>query len=332
MHSTGSEYSESLAILANPRALGMRQAGTLERLRAAVHGRGRLVLTHDMGALAAACAALRDAGTRRIAIAGGDGTIMRVLSEMRRVYGHEPWPVLVLLPFGTVNTTARRVLDAPVDGAASVTPRARRSARERLDPFRVLDAALAERLTHTVVRFLDLRIDGELYAAATFGTGLVSHFFDEYARTSVGGLGRASQIFFRVLLGASVGSPYAQRILAPVAGHLTIDGVECPLDAFTLLVCSVFRNVGLGLKPTYRAGTVPERLHLVATDLAGPRLAPQAFRVLLGKALVAPRLVDVLTPRFGLEFAAPTSVILDGERIAAKSVEVSLAPWVRVAR
>jgi diacylglycerol kinase (ATP) len=133
-----------------------------------------------------------------------------------------------------------------------------------------------------------------------------------------------------VFWGSLVGLDYAARILAPVEASLFVDQHPAPLEGLTLLVCSVFNDVGLGLRPTYRAGAEPDRLHLVATDLRARRLGPQAWRVLLGRPLVASRLVDELVREFSVEFMTSTALILDGDAVQARRVRVGIGPECRV--
>jgi diacylglycerol kinase (ATP) len=295
---------KDIVVVANPKAGKLRRLPDwLPRLTRAVAGRGRVFAPAEHSELAGCCGEIAQMRPDALVIAGGDGTVMQVLSGLARAYDAEPLPPLVLLPFGTVNTTVTRWVG-------------------RGDPWRLLEQFLAERGEMKRRETLHVELDGVAHVAATLGTGLISHFFDEYERAERRGLARAAAIFTQVFFGSMVGSVYASRILAPISGALSIEGSKSSLDAFTLLICSVHRDVGLGLRPTYRAATMPGRIHLVATDLEPRRLGPQAWRVFLGRQLTAPRLVDQLVSGFSLQFTAHSSVILDGERLPARSVEV----------
>jgi diacylglycerol kinase family enzyme len=273
-------------------------------LALSVAASGQLFTPDGLDELDRCCSEIATMGPEVVVIAGGDGTIMHVLSGLHRAYHAGTPPKLLLLPFGTVNTTIRGWHS---DG----------------DPWLLLDQFLADRGSYARRAVLRVDIDRKCFLAATVGAGLVSHFFDEYERVASRGTARALEIFIKVFFGSLVGHAYASKILQAVPGQLTVDGRETGMHELTLLVCSVLKHLGLGLRPTYRAATEPGLIHLVATDLAARRLGPQAWRVLLGKPLVASHLVDQLVTEFALEFAAPTSVILDGERIPARKVMVS---------
>jgi diacylglycerol kinase family enzyme len=301
MHSTG---RKTVCVIANPQAGKIRRSrATVRRLARAVQDQGQLFVPLGLDELERCAAEIAVMRPETVAIAGGDGTVMRVLSSLLRLYREAELPKLLLLPFGTVNTTIRRMV-----GSAA--------------PWSLLDQFLADRGAYRRQPCLRVDIDEVAHLAATLGTGLVSHFFDEYMSVASRGMTTALGVFAKVFFGSFVGHDYAKRILAPVEGKLSIEGRATELSAFTLLVCSVFENVGLGLRPTYRATEAPGKVHLVATDLAARRLGPQAWRVLLGKPLLAPNLVDELLRDFQLEFAVPTPMVLDGERLRARKVTV----------
>jgi len=269
----------------------------------AVAGRGHVVAPLGPEDLARCCSEIAAVNPFALGIAGGDGTVMQVLSALRRGYGPARMPPVFVLPFGTVNTTARRW-------------------GRLADPWQMLERVLSGVGRWRPRRTLRIDLAGTPYVAATVGLGLVSHFFDEYEQSGRRGTVRAAEIFTKVFLGSMLGHAYARRILAPVSGRLAIEGRASSLRAFSLLVCSVFEDVGLGLRPTYRASEIPGRIHLVATDLDVRRLGPQAIRVWLGRPLVADQLVDDLVNDFSLEFDRKTSIVLDGERLVAERIAV----------
>jgi diacylglycerol kinase family enzyme len=254
----------------------------------------------------------------RVVVVGGDGSLMRCLSELERVYGETPLPRFALVPVGTVNLAAKRW---GIGGRPEVL----------LEQALSKPAVGAERMPS-----LKVRIDGRTYVAFTVGTGLVSHFFDVYEENATRNLCVASMIFFRTFFGSFVANAFARRVLSPVNARLMVGDKDSGHLGFTLLVCSVFRDLGLGLKPTYRASTVPGQLHVVASTLPAHRLGPLALRVLLGKPLSQrcrfPEVIDCLTEQFGLELAEPTRLVLDGDTVRAHRVTVQVGPLLSIER
>jgi diacylglycerol kinase (ATP) len=309
MHSTG---GKAICVIANPSAGKLRRSSrSLARLEGLVEARGQLFCPSGEAELVRTCGEVVALRPEAVAIVGGDGTIMRVLSGLSRIDREGSPPRVAIFPFGTVNTTST---DFGVRG----------------DPWRLLEQMLIGQGTYRRRPFLEVHADRESLLAATFGTGLVSHFFEEYEAGTKKGIARALAIMAKTFFGVFVGHAYARRILGPVSGTLTVQGVPQELREFTLLISSVLKNVGLGMRPVYRAASVAGLIHLVATDLAAHRLGPQVWRVFLGRQLRAPRLFDALVTDFVLEFPEPRRVIVDGEGIVGQRFVVRPAPelWI----
>lgn len=305
MNSTGSQIR---CLIANPAAGKLRRSGgQLRRLSQMVQGRCQCFVSSGLDELEGISREIRALRASSVVIAGGDGTIMRCLSSLGRAYASDPLPPVMLMPLGTVNTTARRF------GVLG-------------DPWWLLDHHLADNGRLLRQPTLTVEVDSVPHIAATIGAGLVSHFFDEYESSPSRGIGTALRIFSKAFLGSLTGHSYARRILAAVPGRLIVKDHPNDLTAFTLVISSVFQNVGLGLRPTYRANVLPGSIHLVATDLDARRLGPQAWRVLLGKPLRALHLVDRVVEAFELRFESPTRIVLDGDSLHVQSVRVSQGP------
>ena len=101
--------------------------------------------------------------------------------------------------------------------------------------------------------------------------------------------------------------------------------------AWSLVVCSVVRDLGLHMLVTHRAGEDPARPHLVASPLPTRALGPQAPRVVAGKPLVGDGNFDGLVERFVRRGPdARGCYVLDGDVFRAAEVEVSAGPMIRV--
>ncbi|MBN1610887.1 MAG: hypothetical protein JW940_29925 [Polyangiaceae bacterium] len=305
----------STALILNPHARRLhRDPELVARLERVAEGRAPMLVTETLADLDLACATMAGQPPDQVLVCGGDGTVMSAITALWRAFGPRPLPRLVLVPAGTVSTTARRF-----SGHA--------------DPLQLVDQALAGALAATS-RQPTLEVtepDAAARLGFTFGTGLVARFFERYDAATHRGRLRAAAIVARTLLGSLVGDAYARSVLEPVACTLRADELVLRARAFSLVVASVLKNVGLGMRVTYRAGEDPMRPHVVASALVPRRLGPQLWRVLLGRRLRGEGGFDGLVHELGLEFHEPTSYVLDGERFVASAVTVRAGPVVEIA-
>jgi diacylglycerol kinase family enzyme len=317
MNATSSTNSNLSAILLSNKSGRLRGTSRLySRILRQIDGQSFKFEVATEEALDHACRQILTQRASRVVILGGDGSLTRVLSVLHRYYGATPLPRFVLIPTGTVNLAATRL---------GIVGR----------PEAILARALSTKASNVSERpTLEVTLDGQSHVAFTFGTGLISHFFECYEAEPKQGVGAAAKIFFRTFFGSFINSAYARRILSPVQAKLVVGHQELGELGLTLLVCSVFRELGLGLKPTYRASTVPGQLHLVASTLKAHRLGPLAYRVLKGQPLQKhprfPEVIDTLTPQFGLGLAQTTRVVLDGDSVEAMNVTVTMGPTLSV--
>lgn len=300
-------------IIVNRNAKRLRRGALLGRIVELARGRARLWETHGLGELARAAAEIAASSPERVVLCGGDGTFMAGLTALHGAFGDRPLPELALVPAGTVATVARNW-----------------GARR---PLAALARALDPNHTQTADKST-LRVESEQppRLGFTFGTGLVAHFFEAYDRAPRRGLLTAAGIAARVFAGSFVDGAHARRILAKVGCELYVEGRPLPHDAYSLIVCSVLRDLGLHFLLTYRADADPERLQLVAASQPAHRLGPQALRVLRGKPLSGDGVVDELVREFSLRFAggAHGPYVLDGDTFTARELSVRPGPRIRV--
>lgn len=305
----------STALILNPHARRFRREPTLlARIQRIADGRAVIAVTETRADLDLVCTQIARQSPDQVIACGGDGTHMAVITALWRASGERPLPRLVLVPAGTVSTAARRFCG-------------------RAEPLELVDAALGNRLS-TVIRQPTLEVRehaGETRIGFTWGAGLVAGFFDRYDASDRRGRLLAAGIVARVFLGSLVGDSYAKSVLGPVACTLRVDGVDLPARAFSLVAASVLTNLGLGMRVTYRASEDPMRPHVVASSLPPRKLAPQLWRVLLGRPLRGTGGFDGLVRELALEFPSPCSYVLDGERFVASTVTLRAGPVVEIA-
>ncbi len=254
------------------------------------------------------------AGAERVVLCGGDGTYMAGVSALARAAGAGPLPEVVLAPAGTVATVARNLgqragLLETVRRATGPTPRGE---LVRSPTLRVQGGSEPERI------------------GFIFGTGLVARFFERYYSGSRLGYRAALGIVLRVFAGSFFSDSYSRSVLDPLPCRVSIDGQSLSSEAFSLVLCSVVRDVGLHLWVPHRAAEDPERPHLVASSLSPRRLGPQAPRVFLGRGLRDADGFDGLVNEFRVEFPGDGPYVLDGDLLHAREVSVRAGPMISV--
>lgn len=302
-----------ISVLLNRNARGLRHPEPILRALADVRD-CRLFETHTLAEVDDIAARLAGEGPELVVLAGGDGSVMNGLSAIARAWEHKSaanptsaplkLPRFAIIPAGTVSTIAsnlglprkavpyaKELLQAAVSG----TTRVRKHAT-----LRVRDNAGGSRL------------------GFIFGTGLVAQFFEHYDALPTLGAWPASKLVARLFVGSFVKSQFATEVLSPMPLTLALDGLPLEHRRYSLVVSSVLRDVGLHLRPTFRAGAEPRRLHVVASTRGAKVLAMQLPVVLAGSHLVGSGHVDALAATFRVTFGDELrSYVLDGDRIEA---------------
>jgi diacylglycerol kinase (ATP) len=306
----------NIDVLANRNAGGlMRDQLEWDAILVGAAQRGaRVHSTRTRDELARVARDIAARGTGAVVLVGGDGSTMAAISALEAAWPKGlPLPPLAMAGGGTVCTVARnfgargparswakRVVQAVCDGNA-VT--------ENKPTLRVRDSSGGDR-----VGFI-------------FGAGLVSRFFEVYDSSPRRGLVAAAAITARVFVGSFAGSALSRRILDPAPCTLAIDGADQPGRAWSLVLASVVRDVGLHLLATYRAGEDPERFHVVASGLPARDLGPQMPRILAGRPLRGEPRVDTLARSLAVRFDdAAAAYVLDGDLVPARSATVEAGP------
>jgi diacylglycerol kinase (ATP) len=302
-------------VVVNVTASRLRKVDGLRRVitAAAVAGHARVHETNGLDELEHVARAIALRGSDAVVLAGGDGSHMAGLSALARAYAPRPLPRVALAPGGTVCTVARnlgmrgrpaawagRVVRAACDGSGRT---------DRRPTLRVRDDGGGDRI------------------GFIFGAGLVVRFFAEYYAAPRQGRRAAAGLVARIFAGSFTGGRLARRILEPTRCSLRVDGEPHPGAAWSLVLASVVRDVGLHLLVPYRAGEELERFHLVASGLAPRALAAQLPRVLLGRPLLGEARVDALARSLRLAFEGPDGgYVLDGDVFRARAVTVEAGP------
>ena len=285
----------------------------IAEVRQSAVGADRVVVTRDLDELARAAAAMRADGVERVVLCGGDGTYMAGITALAAT-GLDRLPEVCLAPGGTVATVAKNL-------------------GTRLGLLETVRRATTASSRLAVIEHPTLRVSetgGVTRIGFIFGTGLVARFFQRYYQAGAGGHAAAAKIVARVFVGSFVSDAYSRSVLDPLPCKLSVDGRVLRPDAYSLVVSSVVRDLGLHMWVTHRAAEDPDRPHLVAAPLSARDLGPQAPRVLLGRRLRGEGCFDDLVAQFSVQFPdGGGPYVLDGELLLAETISVTAGPKVR---
>ena len=302
-------------IVINPNASGFqsrsRLIGDVHRI---ARGRARVWTTARLEALADAAREIRASNPDLVVLIGGDGSFMAGVTALVDAYAEEPIPMLALVNGGTTGTVSKNF------GMRQSVPRALRQ-------------LLSERPIEAQFR-PTLRVRehaGLTRVGFTVGTGLVAKFFKRYYDEGAGGIPTAARIVSRIFVGSFRGDDYSKSVLDPLPCRIRVGDADLPHDAYSLVLASVLRDVGLHMHVNYRAAEDPKRPHLVASALPARKLGPQCPRVLTGRPLRGPENYDALVEAFEIRFpdgAGP--YVLDGDIFETPALSVTAGPTIQI--
>lgn len=293
----------------------MQRPGCVDSIRDIVGSRGEVLVTRDPEELERAVCHVLSSAASVVVLCGGDGTYHAAITALHRASPERPLPPVAFARAGTVSIVARNW------GSARDM---RTTVRRALGPRDLWN--VTERATLSVSES-----GGETRIGFTLGAGLVASFFEEYDRRGAHGNAAALAIVARLFVGGLRGDEFAKKILAPVPSRLVVDGEAHGAPAFSLILASVLRDVGLHTLVAYRAGEDPMRPHVVASVLPPRGLALNWPRVVLGKPIADPEGVDRLAREARIEFSGgPSPYVLDGDTFRADAVTVRAGPTIRV--
>ena len=160
--------------------------------------------------------------------------------------------------------------------------------------------------------------------------GGATRFLELYYDAGGRGPAGAAALVLRALASSAIGGPLSRRIFEAIRTHVEVDGEALELDTVTLLGASTVRDVGLGFRPFASAGSDPARIHFLAANVSGPRLAAELPALRLGRYPRRSRFTHASTLRVELAFETPQAWSLDADLYPpASELEIFAGPTVR---
>jgi diacylglycerol kinase family enzyme len=306
-----------IGVIVNPRASGNRgRPATADHLVAVVGADGEVVQTENLEALDATLHRFHDRGFELVAVSGGDGSLCHAISRAVQVWGEDNLPLFVALRGGTINNVSRTI------GGPS-----------RPEAFlgKVMSAYRSRRPFVTMDRPL-LRVNGEIYGSIV-GAGLITHFLEEYYEGANPRPASAAALVVRCGLSWLAGGQFIRRIVPTLQGTAECDGEKLPFDAYTLVLASSVRHIGLGVQPFYLSGRKTGYFHVLAGPATPGQLLRRLPRFRRGFPAGLDTLYDNIARRFRIEFAEPQSFTVDGELFpSVRVLTIEAGPAVRFVR
>jgi diacylglycerol kinase family enzyme len=165
-----------------------------------------------------------------------------------------------------------------------------------------------------------------------FAALMGARFLEAYYSAQRPGTRWAMALAARTAASCLVQGRFARWLFAPAAMELTVDGEAVAPAGYRLLVASVVRDVGIGMKVTWQAGAQPQRFHLIASGLSTTSMALQLPRVLTGRPLKGQPHVDRLARAARISFPCPQSYTLDGDLFRSSEIEIAIGPRLSIVR
>lgn len=304
-----------IGVIHNPFARGnLKRPWVVSKLREIVKGAGELWETKNINELPKVAEDCLKKKTEILAVNGGDGTLHVVLSAFIKVYGESPLPKVISLRGGTMNT---------MSNSLKLKGRSLGILKQAVEKYRSAEP-MQELKQHL------LKINDKY--GFMCGAGLVANFLDAYYSGATPGPLRAAQILVSGAWSGVTGGEFARELFKPAPIKVHIDGKQLAPEEFSGILGCTIKEVGLGLRPTFRAYDRPEHFHFIATTIAPFNFAVRIPAFWLNRDWVHPQVQHSgVTKEVVIEPLKPIRWTVDGEMYSAdQPLHFSVGPTLSV--
>ena len=304
-------------VLINGRARrASRDRGLPERLRKLVP-EPYVHVTGSVEELGVAVERLRKLAVERVVLVGGDGTIGGTLTPLVAAFRAAGLPLPAVTPTrgGTINTIARSL-------------EASRSAEEAL--ARILDEAPAR--LDAVRPLVQVEPEGApTRLGMIFVSGVAARWLELYYEGDDLGPGAAAALVARIARSAVTGTRLARELFERRRVAISVDGEGlADVESFTVMGAATVKDIGLGFRPFYSAGSDPDAIHFLYTDAGPLRVCLELPSQRLGLRGPVTCLRHHPAKTLELRFASPEAWSVDADLFPpAATLRVSAGPQVR---
>ncbi len=305
-----------IGVITNPRA--RKNAGDpnrVERLGQILGREGVFRKTQTLEEIWDAAREFRRGKIDILVIDGGDGTLHHTLSAFIPIYNGMDLPPIVLLRGGTMNTIAQSL---GMKGISEVILQRIISATRGRAPFEV-------------VRANTLRVNDRY--GFIFGLGFPGSLLKAYYRGHGRGRWKTIRVLLKIVF-SMVGKAGAEgNLFHPFEADIWLDGEKVPMGRYTAILGSTVKEVGLGFKPTRRAGEREGFFQILCCDMGPKRMGLTALKILLDMKLRDSKLFDRMVTRSVITLEKPVDMQMDGEIFEdQKEICLHVGPAIRFIR
>lgn len=290
-----------LIVISNPRSKKNRKEPGLQKdLEGILEDIGRVESPDGFDAVNALARQLLNEKPEVIAINGGDGTLGVVMTALNKAWDDSPFPKILLLRGGTMNTVAKNL---------SLWGKPRDLLRQAVHRLQAGEGL------RTKTRWM-LVVNGRL--GFWFGNGVISNFMQPYYQGAPPSPLKALYVLLRAAGSAIIGGAYAKAIAAPAHCTLQIDGQKSSHKEWLALGAGTLEDVGWGFRAFYRLRQKPGTVHVLGWACSPFRMAFTLPRVYRGMPLIRPDTMDVAGTDICIKGEGTLHYMMDGDLLTAQ--------------
>ena len=307
-----------IGVVVNPYARSnLRHKERAERLTKLLGDDGVVVQTNGLRHLDEVARELHDRDIDILAVCGGDGTIFRTVTALRRAYGERELPMLLPLRAGTINVIAQSIHG--MHGS----------------PERVLAHVLHDFRrggTHDCVERELMCVNGTEFGFL-FGLGMIVNFLRVYYTSPKPSPVRAAGLIAKMSLSALFRTSLARGAFQHFDADIECDGERVPFRRFTMCLAMTIDSLPLGFRPGYLATRKHGHFHLLTGPIPATRIVANLHRFRWGLPVRDEAFYDNVAREVTIEFERPTHYMIDADILdPVPRIRLTAGPRVKLIR
>jgi diacylglycerol kinase family enzyme len=166
-----------------------------------------------------------------------------------------------------------------------------------------------------------------------FGVGFPVSLLKAYYRGAGRGKWKTTRVLLKILYSTLKKRDVESNFFHAFKAEIRLDEEKLPARKYTAILGATVKDVGLGFKPTRRAGEREGVFQILCCDMGPERTGLTVFKALLGMELMDSRLLDRLATRCTITVEKPVDMQIDGEIFKdQKEIYLHVGPAIRFIR